>query len=183
MLAVDFGADFRGIQIKRGDNLQAALFKFAIAQQRRTHAAGTDEKGVVDVVPAEKPFQFLNHIRQHIADARPADHADGFQILAHLRGIQIQIQADVRAGNGFMSRRLPFLEEAVIQRQPLQRRLRNDLRRRPVRAFELGFDIHIVNLYINKFFSIKHPFLDFVNRLRASGSKYKPAASTKLAGA
>ena len=118
---------FDGIEVKGGHDLQAALLKFAVAQQRRTHAAGPDEKGVVDVIPAEKPLQFLNHIRQHIADARPADDADRFQILAHLRRIQVQIQPDVRAGNRLVPGRLPLLEEAMIQRQPLQGRLRDDL--------------------------------------------------------
>ncbi len=150
VFAVDFRADFRRIQVKCRHDLQPALFKFAIAQQRRAHAAGADEKGVVDIIPAEKLFQFLDHVRQHIADARTANDADRLQILPHLRRVQVQIQPDVRAGNGFASRRLPFFQEAVIQRQPLQRRFRDDFQRRPVRSSKLGFDIHIVN-----FISIK----------------------------
>ena len=114
------------------------MLEFAIAQQRRSHAAGTDQKGVVDVVPAEKFFQFAGHIGHDVADARPAGDAHRLQILAHLRGIQIQILADIRAGNRLMPRRLPLFQEAVIQRQPLQGRFGNDLRRRPLGAWICG---------------------------------------------
>ena len=98
-LTVDFGVDYSFVFVKRRHDVQAVVFKTAVAQKRLSESAYADQNGVVSVVVAEETFKVRNYFFGHVTHLRFAcDGGYEREVLSHLHGIEVESVCDGGAG-------------------------------------------------------------------------------------
>jgi hypothetical protein len=123
----DLRPDLGRVGIEGRQDVEAELGEPLVAQQRPAEAAGTHQKGVVGVVPAEEILNGLNKLRDLVAGLGASDDGCALQVLADLRRIEPELSSNNAARDESGAGLLVFLQEVMIAGKPAKGWFRDDL--------------------------------------------------------
>ena len=92
-------ADFRAEVVEEGQDLEAFLAEPGVVGQRQPEIAGADDRDAQLAIEAENLAQVTLEIADVVADAADAELAEVRQVLANLRGVQVELLGERLRGN------------------------------------------------------------------------------------
>ncbi len=114
-----------GVNVERGDDFKAFLFKTAIGEQREAEIADADEHDRLQAFGAELVGDHLRQLLDIVAEAARAELAEIGEVLAKLGGLDARDLGQRLAGDGADGVVLQPRQAAQINGQTIDRFARN----------------------------------------------------------
>ena len=112
-------ADLRAQVVEQRDDLEAFLPEARIVGQRQTEVAGADDRDAQLAIETEDLAQVPLQIADVVADAADAELAEVREVLADLRGVQVELLGERLRRDRLDAGRLELVEAAQVDRQPV----------------------------------------------------------------
>ena len=110
-------ADLRAQVVEQRGDLEAFLPEAGIVGEREAEIAGADDRDAQLAIEAENLAQVALQIADVVADAAHAELAEVREVLADLRGVQVELLGERLRGDRLDAGALELVEAAQVDRQ------------------------------------------------------------------